>query len=141
MISKCYDKCYDFTKLSVISFQKHSVALFYIKYISMTMMMMMMMKMMNSFCGVKPYFQLGPLSEVATIANLQHATSKHATSRIWTCVEPELKLCWRKLCSSDNHYTKAPHNTFWEEKYIEPQTFVDADYLLNYIGIKLLLPL
>ena len=38
------------------------------------MMMMMMMMMMDYFCGMvdrrKPYFQLGPLSEILTIANL-----------------------------------------------------------------------
>ena len=50
--------------------------------------------------GLYPYFQPGPLSEILTISNLQHATS-----RIWTCAEPEFRLCWMKLCSSDNHYT------------------------------------
>ena len=49
--------------------------------------------------GFKPYFQLGPLSEILTMANLQHAAS-----RIWTCAEPEFRLCWIKLCSSGNHY-------------------------------------
>ena len=29
-------------------------------------------------------------------------------SRVWTCAEPEFKLSWMKLCSSDNHYTTAP---------------------------------
>ena len=29
-------------------------------------------------------------------------------SRIWTCAEPEFRLCWMKFCSSDNHYTTAP---------------------------------
>ena len=53
--------------------------------------------------GVSPYFQPGPLSEILTIANLQHAAS-----RVWTCTEPEFRLSWMKLCSSDNHYTLAP---------------------------------
>ena len=52
--------------------------------------------------GVQPYFQLGLLSEILTIANL-----RHAASRIWTCAEPELRLSWMKLCRSDNHYTTA----------------------------------
>ena len=43
--------------------------------------------------GVKPYFQPGPLSEMLTIADL-----RHATSRIWTCAEPEFRFCWMKLC-------------------------------------------
>ena len=25
-----------------------------------------------------------------------------------SCAEPELRISWIKLCSSDNHYTKAP---------------------------------
>ena len=54
--------------------------------------------------GVKPYFQPGPLSEILTIANL-----RHAASRTWTCAEPEFRLCWMKLCSSDNHYTTNNH--------------------------------
>ena len=50
--------------------------------------------------GVYPYFQSRPLSEILTIVNLWHVTS-----RIWTCTEPEFRLRWMKLCSSDNHYT------------------------------------
>ena len=49
------------------------------------------------------YFQPGPLSEILTILNLQHAAS-----RIWTCAEAEFRLCWMKLCSNDNHYNTAP---------------------------------
>ena len=52
--------------------------------------------------GVEPYFQPGPLSEILTIANL-----RHSTSRIWTRAEPEFRLCWMKLCNSDNHSTTA----------------------------------
>ena len=48
----------------------------------------------------KTYFQSGPLSEILTISN-----PRHAASRIWTCAEREFRLCWMKLCSSDNHYT------------------------------------
>ena len=53
---------------------------------------------------VQPFFQLGPLSEILTIANLQHAAS-----RIWTCAESEFRLWWMKLCSSDNHYLLFNH--------------------------------
>ena len=53
--------------------------------------------------GVKPYFQLRPLSVILTIANLQHPAS-----RIWAYAEPEFRLCWMKLYSSDNLYTKVP---------------------------------
>ena len=56
------------------------------------------MLMMDCLCCM--YFQLGPLPEILTISNLQHVES-----RIWTCAEPEFRLCRMKLCSSDNHYT------------------------------------
>ena len=58
--------------------------------------------------GVWPYFQLGPLSGVLTIANL-----RHTASRVWTCAEPEFRFSWMKLCSSDNHYTTAPQHQAW----------------------------
>ena len=45
--------------------------------------------------GVYPYVQPGPLSEILTIANL-----RHASSRIWTCAEPEFSQSWMKLWSS-----------------------------------------
>ena len=68
------------------------------------------MMIINCFCKVvdrkkafTPYFQPGPLSEILTIVNL-----RHVTSRVWTCAESEFRLCWRKLCSSDNQYTAAP---------------------------------
>ena len=35
-----------------------------------------------------PYFQLGPLSEILTIANL-----RDVASGIQTCTEPEFRLC------------------------------------------------
>ena len=57
--------------------------------------------------GVSSYFQLGSFAEILTIANL-----RLAASRIWTCAEPDFVLCWRKLCSSDNHYTTAPKRLF-----------------------------
>ena len=70
----------------------------------------MMMMMMNCFCGMvdqrnafTSYFQPGPLSEILIVANLQHAAS-----RIWTYAEFQFRLCWAKLCSSDNHYSTAP---------------------------------
>ena len=48
---------------------------------------------------VEPHFQLGPLSEIFVIANFQHKAR-----RMWTCAEPEFKLCWIKLYSNDNHH-------------------------------------
>ena len=74
--------------------------------------LMMMMMMINELFlwyglpkkGAWPYFQLGPLSEILTIKNLQHVAS-----RVWTCAESEFRLCRMTLCSSDDHYTMAPH--------------------------------
>ena len=67
--------------------------------------------MMNCFCGMidqgkahlLALFPTRTLSEILTNANLWHTAS-----RIWTCAEPEFRLSWMKLCSSDNHYTTAP---------------------------------
>ena len=53
--------------------------------------------------GIKLYLQSRPLSGILTITYLWHATS-----RIWTCAEPEFRLNWTKLYSSDNHYTMVP---------------------------------
>ena len=45
-------------------------------------------------------FLTGTIAGILTIANL-----RHYANRIWTCVEPDLRLRWMKLCSSDNHCT------------------------------------
>ena len=45
----------------------------------------------------RPLFPVQPLSEILSISNAQHAES-----RIWACAESEFRLCWMKLCSSDN---------------------------------------
>ena len=62
--------------------------------------------MMIWFCGMvdqrKPYFQPRLLSEIDTIMNL-----RQAASRVWTWTEPESRVSWMKLCSSDTHYTTA----------------------------------
>ena len=52
------------------------------------------------------YFQPRPLSEILTTANLWHSAS-----RVWTCPEPEFKLSWMKLCSSDNNYSTVPQSS------------------------------
>ena len=71
---------------------------------SVMMMTMMMMMMMNCIFGMvdrrkafTPYSQPEPLSEILTIANL-----RHAASRVWTCAEPQFRLCWMKLRRSNN---------------------------------------
>ena len=82
--------------------------------------------------GVSPYFQPGLLSEILTIANLQHAAS-----RVWTCAEPEFRLSWMKLCSSDKHYNTAPvtSSTFQvtssNPRVIRAQIHKLKNYLIN----------
>ena len=39
------------------------------------------------------------------VRDLYHTKLLHTVSRIWTCAEPESKLSWLKLSSTDNHYT------------------------------------
>ena len=51
---------------------------------------------------VKPYFQQGSMSGIVTIINLQHTAN-----RIWICAEFEIRVCWIKLCWSNNHYATA----------------------------------
>ena len=38
--------------------------------------------------GIKPYLQLGTLSEILIIVNL-----RQTASRIWTCAEPKFRYC------------------------------------------------
>ena len=71
------------------------------------------------------------LSPAGTIVRDPHhresLSSRYALSRVWTCAEPEFRVSWIKLCSSDNHYTTTPQkfysvnyriiinlNGFWE---------------------------
>ena len=54
-----------------------------------------------------PYFQLRPLPEIFTIANLEHALSK-----IRTCAWAEFRLYLMTLCSSGNHCIITPL-TYW----------------------------
>ena len=37
-----------------------------------------------------------------------HRESLTHRKQDWTCAESKFRLCWMKLCSSDNHYTTAP---------------------------------
>ena len=72
-------------------------------------LMMMMMIMMKCFCGLVDWPKVFSLissqdhCQRSFIANLWHSMS-----RVWTCTEPEFRLSWMKLCSSDNHYNTMP---------------------------------
>ena len=58
------------------------------------------------FCGMVD--RRKAFSPISSRDHCQGSTS--AASRVWACAEPEFRLSWMKLCSSDNHYTTAPHN-------------------------------
>ena len=51
--------------------------------------------------------RLALLSARTIVRDLTIANLRHAASRIWTCAEPEFRLCWMMLSSGDNHYTAA----------------------------------
>ena len=53
---------------------------------------------------VKTYFQTELFPRVLTIIVNLH----QVVSRIWASAEPEFRLCWMKMCSSDIHYTTVP---------------------------------
>ena len=58
------------------------------------------------------------------VSDLHHCESwnlRHAASRTWTCAEPEFRLSWMKLCSSDNHYTALSVSTSADGKSWERQ--------------------
>ena len=59
---------------------------------------------------VKPYFHPKPLSEILTTVN-----PWHVMHRTWTCAEPEFRLCWMDLCSSDDHNTNVSF-TSWRRR-------------------------
>ena len=69
----------------------------------MMMMMMMMIMMMSSFCGMVD--RRKAFSLISSRGHCQRG------SRIWTCAEPEFRLSWIKLCTSDNYYTTVPQRS------------------------------
>ena len=40
-----------------------------------------------------------------------HRRLRHSASRVWICAESELRLCWMKFYSSNDHYTTVPITT------------------------------
>ena len=68
----------------------------------------MCLMMMNCFCGM-----VDRRKAFSLISNRYHCLDQRSSSsRISDTpqagFEPELRLYWMKLCSSDNHYTTAP---------------------------------
>ena len=70
--------------------------------------------MMNCFCGMvdrQKAFSLIPSRDHCQRSSPSQISCT-PQSRIWTCAEPEFRLSWMKLCSSDNHYTTAPPSEY-----------------------------
>ena len=67
---------------------------------------LMMMKMRNCFCGM-----VDRRKSFSLISNRDHCQRSLPSQisntlwSVWTCAEPEFRITWMKLCSSDNHYT------------------------------------
>ena len=97
-------------KSSCVQFQWYSLVfflflLFFYFYLQVYMMNCLIWGLVDWRKAFTPHFQPESLSEILTIANIWQAAR-----RIWTCAESEFRLCWMKLCSSDNHYATAPKN-------------------------------
>ena len=76
---------------------------------SKKIMMMVMMMVMNCFLvwlTDERHLALFPARII--VRDFPITNFGHAISRIWTCAEPEFRLWWIKLCSSDNRYTMVP---------------------------------
>ena len=89
--------------------------------------------MINCFCIIvdrgkafTPYFQPEPLSEILPFTNLLLAASS-----VWTCAESEFRLCWIKFCSSDNHYTTEPLNT-WPKFFISLSVSISLSLAISH---------
>ena len=77
----------------------------YIKFLNLKYIMMMM----NCFCGMVD--RRKTFSLISSRDHCQRSSPSRISdtpSRAWACAEPEFRLSWMKLCSSDNHYTTAP---------------------------------
>ena len=68
--------------------------------------------------------QPGPLSEILTIANLY-------TQRAGFEFRPEFRLCWMKLCSSDNTTQRRHEYDTQNIQQIERQNFLARISLLS----------
>ena len=73
------------------------------------LMMIIFWEMKWPMKSIKPYFQLGPLPEIFTIADLWNPASK-----VYSCTEPQFRLCRMKLCSNVKHCPMVLH-------YMKPQ--------------------
>ena len=68
--------------------------------------MMMTMMMMNCFCRMVEWWKAFGL--IFSSNHCQRFSPLQISDKQWAAFEPELRLCWMKLWSSDNYYTTAP---------------------------------
>ena len=77
--------------------------------IMMIMMLMMTMMRMDYFCRMvdpqKAFSLISSRNQTCQSKTVIIGNLPHASSRIWTCAEPKLRLSWMKLSSSDNRCT------------------------------------
>ena len=70
--------------------------------------------MMNCFCGMVD--RRKAFSLIFSWDHCQRSSPSRISdtpqAMVWTYREPEFRLIWMKLHSSDNHYTTAPHYHF-----------------------------
>ena len=101
-----------------------------------------MMKMMNCFCGMVDQWKA--FSLISSRDHCQRSSPSRISdtpSRVWACAEPEFRLSWMKLCSSDNHYTTAPRIIplyYLTKNY---STILSDKELLHYIIWQRIIPL
>ena len=83
------------------SFTVYISRLSYFFWLSLIQMMMMMM--MNCCCGMVDRRKV--FSLISSRDHCQRSSPSRISNTPWAGFEPEFRLSWMKLCSSDNHYT------------------------------------
>ena len=82
---------------------------------------------------------LNPLSENEYTEILIISNLRHSASRVWTCAEPEFKLSWMKLCSSDNRGATYIESLFTDTERYWKSIKILKVYLLTFLCKKLLI--
>ena len=96
----------------------------------------MIMMMMNRFCGMVDRRRLALFPAGTIVRDPHHLESP---SRVWTCAEPEFKLSWMKLCSSDNHGATYIESLFTDTERYWKSIKILKVYLLTFLCKKLLI--
>ena len=73
-------------------------------------LIMMIMMLMNCFCGMVD--RRKAFSLISSREHCQRSSPSQISDTRGAGFEPEFRLSWMKMCSSDNHYTTAPQNHY-----------------------------